>query len=135
MIATDNKPRILSVRTAARSRLFEIESVRLQFQNGLETEYERISSTPIHGAVVVVPMLDSDTFLLVREYAVGLDRYELGLPKGLIRANEPVLEAARERGCFVQPGTVMTDHMIAAMAEFFGFPPGDWSAEAIARLS
>jgi shikimate dehydrogenase len=47
----------------------------------------------------------------------------------------PVLEAAQERGCFVQPGTVMTDHMITAMAEFFGFPAGDWSAEAIARLS
>jgi shikimate dehydrogenase len=47
----------------------------------------------------------------------------------------PLLEAARERGCFVQAGTVMTDHMIAAMAEFFGFPPGDWSADAIARLS
>jgi shikimate dehydrogenase len=47
----------------------------------------------------------------------------------------PLLEAARERGCFVQPGTVMTDHMIAAMAEFFGFPAGDWGAAAIARLS
>jgi shikimate dehydrogenase len=47
----------------------------------------------------------------------------------------PLLAAARERGCFVQAGTVMTDHMIAAMAEFFGFPTGDWSADAIARLS
>ncbi len=47
----------------------------------------------------------------------------------------PLLEAARERGCFVQRGSVMTDHMIVAMAAFFGFPPGDWSAQAIARLS
>ncbi len=47
----------------------------------------------------------------------------------------PVLAAAQARGCFVQPGSVMTDHMIAAMAEFFGFPPGDWSAAAIAKLS
>ena len=47
----------------------------------------------------------------------------------------PVLAAARERGCFVQQGAVMTDHMIAAMAEFFGFAAGDWSAEAIARLT
>jgi shikimate dehydrogenase len=49
----------------------------------------------------------------------------------------PLLEAARRRGCFVQGGSVMTDHMIAAMAEFFGFPPtpaADWSAETIARL-
>jgi shikimate dehydrogenase len=47
----------------------------------------------------------------------------------------PMLAAARERGCFIQPGAVMTDHMIASMAEFFGFPRGDWSAETIARLT
>jgi shikimate dehydrogenase len=46
----------------------------------------------------------------------------------------PVLAAARGRGCFVQAGAVMTDHMIASMSEFFGFPPGDWSADAIGRL-
>ncbi|HEY3059143.1 MAG TPA: shikimate dehydrogenase [Chloroflexota bacterium] len=47
----------------------------------------------------------------------------------------PVLVAARERGCFVQSGSVMTDHMIASMAEFFGFSGGDWSAQTIARLT
>jgi shikimate dehydrogenase len=46
----------------------------------------------------------------------------------------PVLATARERGCFVQPGAVMTDQMIASMAAFFGFPAGDWGAETIARL-
>jgi ADP-ribose diphosphatase len=90
----NRKPKILSIRTTARSNLFEIEAVRLQFSNGYEAEYERVSSSPIHGAVVVVPMLNSKTFLLVREYAVGFDRYELGLPKGLLRAGESVLDAA-----------------------------------------
>ena len=94
MSADSSKPKILSVRTAARSKLFEIESVRLQFKNGLETEFERVSSTPIYGAVVVVPMLDLATFLLVKEYAVGFDRYEVGLPKGLVHVNEPLLAAA-----------------------------------------
>jgi len=50
----------------------------------------------------------------------------------------PLLVAARERGCFVQGGSVMTDHMIGAMAEFFGFPAApeaDWSAVTIARLT
>ncbi len=45
----------------------------------------------------------------------------------------PFLAAARERGCFVQPGSHMTDHQIEAMAEFFGVPAGDWSPEAIQR--
>jgi shikimate dehydrogenase len=47
----------------------------------------------------------------------------------------PLVVAARERGCFVQPGTVMTDHQIAEMARFFGFESGDWSADTIARLT
>jgi shikimate dehydrogenase len=46
----------------------------------------------------------------------------------------PFLTAARERGCFVQGGSVMTDHMIATMAEFFGFTHGDFSAQTIAQL-
>lgn len=90
----ERKPRILSIHTVARSKLFEIEAVRLQFSNGYETEYERVSSGSANGAVVVVPMLDSRTLLLVREYVVGFDRYELGLPKGLIRRDESPFEAA-----------------------------------------
>jgi ADP-ribose diphosphatase len=93
--ATDErKPKILNIRTAARSKLFEIEVVRVQFSNGYEAQYERVSSGMVNGAVVVVPMLDPATVLLVREYAVGFDRYELGLPKGLIRPNESLFQAA-----------------------------------------
>jgi shikimate dehydrogenase len=47
----------------------------------------------------------------------------------------PVLIAARERGCFVQPGAIMTDQQIALYARFFGFEGGDWSAETIRRLT
>ncbi len=46
----------------------------------------------------------------------------------------PLLAAARERGCFVQPGSVMSDHQVPEMATFFGFPAGDWSPQAIAQI-
>ncbi len=39
-------------------------------------------------------MLDADTVLLIREYAAGLHRYELGLPKGKIESGEDILTAA-----------------------------------------
>jgi shikimate dehydrogenase len=45
-----------------------------------------------------------------------------------------LLAAARERGCFLQPGTHMMDAQIATMASFFGFGAGDWSPAAIARV-
>jgi shikimate dehydrogenase len=42
-----------------------------------------------------------------------------------------VLTAARARGCFVHPGTYMSDAQVLTMAEFFGFGPGDWSPDSL----
>jgi ADP-ribose diphosphatase len=79
--AIRQKPQILSVRTAARSRLFHIESVQLKFANGSRREFERIAAGP-------------RAVLLVREYAVGLDRFELSLPMGRIEPGESAIAAA-----------------------------------------
>lgn len=86
-------PQILAVRTVASSRLFEIESVDLRFSNGVEVEFERLKGSP-RGAVLIVPVTDDGKVLLIREYACGTERYELGLPKGRIDGDEPVLDAA-----------------------------------------
>lgn len=89
------KPEILSTQTLAQTRLFRIEQVDLRFSNGVEVQYERLKgSRASGGAVMVIPMLDEDTVLLIREYAAGIERYELALPKGLIEVDEDVLQAA-----------------------------------------
>ncbi len=64
-----------------------------QFANGERRRYERLHGRG-HGAVAVVPMLDAQTVLLVREYAAGVHRYELGLVKGRIDAGETPVQAA-----------------------------------------
>ncbi len=87
------KPRILSAATIARTRLFHVEQVGLEFSNGTVVQYERLQASS-HGAVLVVPLLEDDTVLLIREYAAGVHRYELALPKGLIEAGEDLLRAA-----------------------------------------
>jgi ADP-ribose diphosphatase len=43
------------------------------------------------GAVLVVPMLDDDTVLMIYEYSGGTHRYELALTKGKIDAGESPL--------------------------------------------
>jgi len=86
-------PQILAVRTVARSRLFEVEAVDLRFANGVEVEFERLKGSQ-RGAALIVPVTDDDRVLLIREYACGTERYELGLPKGRIDGDEPVLDAA-----------------------------------------
>jgi ADP-ribose diphosphatase len=86
------KPKILKIETVARSRLFTVEAVDLVFSNGVQRVYERMRPSN-REAVMIVPIINDD-LLLIREYAVGIEDYELGFPKGLIDPGEGVLEAA-----------------------------------------
>ncbi len=72
---------------------FPVEELELEFSNGVRRTYERVPGSG-RGAVLVVPMLDDNTVLLLREYAAGLHVYELGLPKGRLDAGESALEGA-----------------------------------------
>ena len=87
-------PLIISSAIIAETRQFRIEALELQFSSGEFRHYERLTRNKSMGAVLVVPMLDQHTVLLVREYAAGLHRYELGLPKGKIDAGEDAIGAA-----------------------------------------
>lgn len=86
------KPVILRVETVARSRLFNIETVDLEFSNGERRVYERMRPSG-REAVMIVPIIDNE-LILIREYAVGIEEYELGFPKGLIDAGETPHDAA-----------------------------------------
>lgn len=87
------KPSILKRATVARSRLFRADELHLRFSNGEERTYEKLCSGG-PGAVLIVPLLDENTVLLVREYAAGIEDYHLALPKGAIDQGESLLAAA-----------------------------------------
>jgi ADP-ribose diphosphatase len=86
-------PEILETKTIAKTKLFHVESMHMRFSNGVERDYERLVAGK-QGAVMVIPMPDPETVLLIREYAAGVERYELAFPKGLIEIGESPLEAA-----------------------------------------
>lgn len=77
----------------AKSRLFKIEQLKLEFSNGEQRTYERMKSSG-RGAVMVVPIVNEQEFLLVSEYCAGTHSYELGFPKGLIDPGESPEQAA-----------------------------------------
>jgi ADP-ribose diphosphatase len=85
-------PIIHAITTVAQSRLFHVQRLDLEFSNGEFRQYERLKSGS-HGAVMIVPILNGDTLLLVREYAAGTESYQLGFPKGLIEAGEDATQA------------------------------------------
>jgi ADP-ribose diphosphatase len=72
---------------------FPFEQIDLEFSNGERRTYERMPGSG-RGAVVIVPMRDPETVLLIREYVCGLHAYELGLPKGRLERGEDVLAGA-----------------------------------------
>ena len=87
------KPKLTNIHTVAQSRIFNLESMDVEFSNGASRIYERLVSRG-NGAVLVIPMLDDDTVLMIYEYSGGTDRYELGLTKGKIDKGETPLQAA-----------------------------------------
>jgi ADP-ribose diphosphatase len=91
------KPTIHHIKTVASSRLFNVEELSLEFSNGEQRIYERIASRGV-GAVLIIPILrdenNEEVMLLIREYAAGTDRYELGFPKGKVEKGEEILDAA-----------------------------------------
>ena len=84
----DEKPEILDTRLIAKSRLFGIEELHLRFTNGVERTYERLRTPPIAG-VMMVPLLDDDTVVMIREYGAGTESYELTLPCLLYTSPSP----------------------------------------------
>ena len=134
-------PQIREVTPLMQSRLFAIESVELRFANGEERTFERLVGQG-EGAVMVVPFKTADELLLIREYAVGVERYELGFVKGRIDKGENAAQAARrelreeigcDAQCFTHLATVALTpaysnyrtHIFAATDLFESPLPGD----------
>lgn len=89
-------PEILDTRFLSPHELeergYRIEEMHLRFSNGVERFYRRMHQR--RAAVLIVPLPDPETVLLVREYSAGTQRYELQLPKGRLEPDEEALAAA-----------------------------------------
>jgi len=86
-------PKITRVQEIARTRLFKVEELDLVFSNGEKRTYERLVAGT-NGAVMIVPILDREYILLIREYSAGTNDYQLAFPKGLMELDETVENAA-----------------------------------------
>ncbi|MEO5596962.1 MAG: ADP compounds hydrolase NudE [Lysobacteraceae bacterium] len=72
---------------------YQVEELDLEFSNAERRNYQRLQARG-RGAVMIAALPDAEHILLVREYACGMHRYELGLPKGRMDSGETPIEAA-----------------------------------------
>lgn len=86
-------PKITRTDEIARTRLFRVEELDLTFSNGEQRTFERLVAGP-NGAVMIVPIINDDAFLLIREYSAGTENYQLAFPKGLMETGETIKQAA-----------------------------------------
>ncbi len=89
----EHKPEVLACEEVAKTKLFTVDALHLRYANGQECHFERLRG-PTYGSVMLVPFLDDNTVLLVREYCAGVDEYVLALPKGGIHKGETAVQTA-----------------------------------------
>lgn len=91
------KPEILDSRLLSAEEIgargFALEEMLLRFSNGVERRFRRIRPGG-RQVVMIVPVIDPGTVLLIREYSAGVHEYQLQLPKGAVEPGEDLLEAA-----------------------------------------
>lgn len=87
------KPMTLSNEVIAKTDIFTVHQRQLQFSNGVNRRYQYID-TRSSEAVLIIPVLDKNTLLLVKEYAGATDDYVLAFPKGGLSAGEAIEECA-----------------------------------------
>src|SRR5262245_50184180 len=77
------------------SRTFSVEVSRKRLPNGREHEFSIVRHSP---SLVILPMLDPDTVILIRQYRASVDRELWEVPAGGINAGETA-EGAAVREC------------------------------------
>lgn len=86
-------PKIIEQKLVAKTKIFKVESLSLEFSNGEKRLYERMVSSG-SGAVMVIALTESNELVLIREYSAGTNDYQLAFPKGLMEAGEKPEDAA-----------------------------------------
>ncbi len=94
-------PRGARERSVHRGRLIELRLAARRLPNGRVTELEIIRHP---GAVLIVPFIDRDRLMLIRQYRPVIETYLWELPAGTLKRGERPLRCARreleeEIGC------------------------------------
>ena len=84
--------RTLESKTVYRGRLLQVLEDRVRMPDGKDAQREYVRHP---GAVMMIPLLDPETVILVRQFRYAPGRHFYELPAGKIDAGEEPLQSAR----------------------------------------
>jgi ADP-ribose pyrophosphatase len=91
---SDIPVKILNSKLIHQGRIFKVVEKEVSFQNKNKSTYSLIEHD---GAVAVIPQLDAQTLILIKQYRVALNDFLLEFPAGCIeKGEEPLACATRE---------------------------------------
>lgn len=82
----------LKSRLIYRARIFELKSVRLRAPDGHEFQHDVVFHP---GAAVIVPVLEPERFVLVKQYRAAIGKFILEFPAGTLESGEAPLACAK----------------------------------------
>jgi len=86
------KETLISAEYIYKGKIVTLRKEQVLTSHGITATREIIEHAP---AVVIIPMMDKDTIIMVRQYRRAVDQIFLELPAGLINLKEEPLEAAK----------------------------------------
>jgi ADP-ribose pyrophosphatase len=108
--------RAQSTRTVFQGRVFDVTVERVRLPNGLERDLEVVRHP---ASVVLIPMPDPGSVVLVRQYRHPVDAWLWELPAGTLEAGEAP-EAAARRECEEETG--FAPGQLERLGAFFPVP-------------
>tara|TARA_Y100001001_G_C7864115_1_gene258809 strand:+ start:177 stop:704 length:528 start_codon:yes stop_codon:yes gene_type:complete len=106
----------LTSRQVHKGRVFKTTQDRVKLPNGRETTLDVIRHPP---SVILIPILDGEKIILVRQYRYAIDKWIWELPAGNVEPGE-TLDAAARRECVEETGQIPST--IKRVGTFFPIP-------------
>lgn len=106
----ENRGEVLKREAIYKGRIFTVERDRVRLPKGVEATLEVVRHP---GSVVLLPVPEAGTVILVRQYRYAIDRWVWELAAGSLKPGEDPAEGAR-RECEEETG------LVPGRAEFLG---------------